>query len=301
MPEVLELFQKLMVAAAVACVLQWAAQVAGWQFQDLLGFLPENMLASSKQFNLSYPLYYGSSIFKANGVVFLEASFASQFLALAIIVQLLLRGRLWRIALFGAALLATLSGTGLLLLAGGLMVLAIRRGGRWASRAIVGVVIAVAAISLSPVGDLIATRSTESSEEGSSGNVRFVAPYENVVSAVRSDPFVLTFGRGAGSIDRDADFFSPLGIDANYPALPKMLGEYGLPTTLIFFAFVFRVFLRRVPSITLSCASILLFLVLSSALLQAPIVYLCWLLTGMFSAEPQDRPSPMIGTGARAP
>ena len=285
LPELLEFFQKLMVAAAVACVLQWAAQVAGWQFTDLLGVLPENLLASSQDFNLSYPLYYGSAIYKANGVVFLEASFASQFLALAIIVQLLLRGRSWRLVLFGAALLATLSGTGLLLLAGGLVVLMLRRGGRWASRYVVGIAIAVAVVGLTPAGNLIADRSTESSQQGSSGNIRFVAPYENVLSAVFANPTVLAIGRGAGTIDRDTDFFSPLGVDANYPALPKLLGEYGLPTTLIFFAFVSRVYLWRVPSPTLAAVAIMLYLVLSSALLQPPIVYLCWVLTGLFSSD----------------
>ncbi len=87
-------------------------------------------------YNYSYEIYYGSSILKSNGVVFLEASFASQFLALAIIVQILLGGGRLRLVLFGAALVSTLSGTGLLLLAAGLALLAVRRGGQWATRAL---------------------------------------------------------------------------------------------------------------------------------------------------------------------
>lgn len=299
LPEVLEFFQKLMVVAAGACVMQWAAQVAGWQFKDVLDVVPADLLASPLEFNLSYPLYYGSSIYKANGVVFLEASFASQFLALAIIVELLLAGLSWRIALYGAGLLATLSGTGLLLLAAGLVVVAIRRGGRWAVRAAVSAALAVVVVGLTPVGGLLAERTNETAQQGSSGNQRFVAPYGNVLTAVANDPSALTVGRGAGSVDRDTDFFSPLGVDANYPAVPKMLGEYGLPATLVFFAFLLAVFLRGVPSPTLAAAALLLFLVLSSALLQPPIVYLCWLVTGLFSAS-AERPRPVRPAPGRA-
>lgn len=283
-PDVLRFFQHLMVAVAVACIGQWAAQLAGWRYRDLLDFLPSQWLASTAEFNLSYPLYYGSSIYKSNGVVFLEPSFASQFLALAVIVQLLLGGARWRLLLFGAALLATLSGTGILLLTVGLTVLVLRRGGRWAARTVVAITVVVVAVSATPVGSLIADRATETSQEGASGNARFVAPYDNVVTAVSGDERALLVGRGAGSVERDGDFFNPQGILANYAAVPKLVGEYGLPAALVFLAFVLTVFLRRIPSITLGVVSCMLYFVLSSALLQPPIIYLCWLLTGLFSA-----------------
>jgi len=283
-PEVLRFFQHLMVAVAVACIGQWAAQLAGWRYHDLLDFLPSQWLASTVDFNLSYPLYYGSSIYKSNGIVFLEPSFASQFLALAVIVQLLLGGARWRLVLFGGALLTTLSGTGILLLMVGLAVLALRRGGRWAARTVVAITVVVVAVSATPVGSLIGDRSTESAQEGSSGNARFVAPYDNVVTAVSGDARALLVGRGAGSVDRDGDFFSPRGVPANYAAVPKLVGEYGLPAALVFLTFVLTMLLRRIPSITLGVVSCMLYFVLSSSLLEPQIVYLCWLLTGLFSA-----------------
>lgn len=290
-PELLTFFQRLMVVAAVACVGQWAAQAVGWQFEDLLKPLPPGLLVATTDYNLSNPIYYGSSIFKSNGIVFLEASFASQFLALAIIIEILLGRSRWRLILFGAALLTTVSGTGLVLLAFGLLVLAGRRGGRWATRAGAAVLVAVVVVSATPAGALLADRSTETSQNGSSGNARFVAPYEQVVAALSADTPALLVGRGAGAVSNDEAFFNPLGIEANYPAVPKLLGEYGLPATLLFLAFLLALFLARVPSPTLGLMACMLLFVLSGALLQPQTVYLVWLLTGLFGL-PMARGAP---------
>ncbi|MGH3923454.1 MAG: hypothetical protein ACRDTT_11410, partial [Pseudonocardiaceae bacterium] len=115
-----------------------------------------------------------------------------------------------------------------------------------------------------------------------------VAPYDNVLTAVSGDEPALLVGRGPGSVTRDVDFFNPLGVYANYPVIPKIIGEYGLPAALIFLTFVLTLFLRRVPSITLSLMSCLLYFVLSGSLLQPAIVYLCWLLTGLFATAAPD-------------
>jgi hypothetical protein len=283
-PRVLEFFQKIMSAAAIVCIGQYAAQVVGgWTYEDLLGFLPPALLPPVEGYNLSYPLYYGSPIFKSNGIAFLEPSFCSQFLALAIIVQLLLGGRRWRLVLLGAGLVTTFSGTGLLLLGAGFLVLAVRRGGQWTARASVAALVAAVAVSFTPAGTLLADRSTETTHQGSSGNMRFIAPYELVLSSVPTDPATLLAGRGPGSITRDVVFFNPDGIDVNYPAVPKLLGEYGVPATLVFVVFLLTIFFRGVPSPTLGVMACMLYFVLSGALLTAPIVYLSWFITGLFA------------------
>ncbi|MCW0212461.1 MAG: hypothetical protein OJJ54_03810 [Pseudonocardia sp.] len=290
-PDVLEFFQRVMVLGAVLCIGQWAAQMAGWPFEDLLDFVPSQFLYST-EYNLSYPLYYGSDIYKANGIVFLEASFASQFLALAAIIQLLRGGAKWRLVVFGAAILTTMAGTGLLLLGAGLVTLAIRRGGQWSLRAASVVLVAVVVVGLTPAGSLLAERSAESSSSGSSGNIRFVAPYETVLAAAPSDVASFLLGRGPGSVTRDLDYFNPGGRLANYPALPKLVGEYGLPAMLVFVAFILLLFFRRVPSPTLGVCAVMVYFVLSGSLLQPQTVYLCWLMTGLFAAGPYLRPTP---------
>jgi hypothetical protein len=144
----------------------------------------------------------------------------------------------------------------------------------------------VLVVSVTPAGSLLADRANEPTTAGSSGNTRLVAPYLNVANAVAKDPAALLVGRGGGSIQRDASFFNPYGILADYTALPKLVGEYGLPAALIFLVFVLTVFLVRTPSPTIGFAACLLFFVLSGSLLQPPIVVLCWTLTGLFAAGP---------------
>jgi hypothetical protein len=284
LPDVLRFFQQIMTAAAAVCVGQWTAQMAGWQFTDLLSWVPANFLVPRLAFNLSYPLYYGSTILKSNGIVFLEPSVCSQFLALAIIIQVMLGTNRWRLVLFLPALLTTLSGTGIVLLGAGLAILAYRRGGVWATRAGITVVIAVLAVSLTPAGDLLADRSSETTAQGSSGNSRFVAPYQQVASALSNDLPALAVGRGAGSVDRDQAYFNPQHVPVNYPAVPKLVAEYGLPAALAFIAFLLSFIVRRVPSPTLGVMAVLMFFVLSGALLQPMLVYTVWLFSGLFSA-----------------
>ena len=284
-PRVLGFYQKAMAVAAVACLLQWAIQIAGIPYEDLFDtYLSPTLIFT--EYNTTYPIYYGSPILKANGFVFLEPSFASQFLAIAIIVHLMIGGPRWRLALFGAALLTTVSGTGIALLAVGLVVLAVRRGGQWTARAIVATMLVVVAVGLTPVGELLAERTGESSQSGSSGNARFVAPYVTIADAIGRDQQVFLTGRGAGAVDAEvnANFFNPQGVLVNYPALPKFVGEYGVPAALVFLAFILTVLLRNVPSPTLGLMAAALYFVLSGSLLQPQTVFLCWLLTGLFSA-----------------
>lgn len=294
-PRCLELFGKLMLVAAVVCVLQLVVQVAGLRWGDPLTVLPAGWTAAD--FNLTYPIYYGSSILKSNGFLFLEPSFASQFLAMAILVQILLGRQRWRIPVLAAGLLTTVSGTGIVLLAVGLAVLVVRRGGAWAARAVLAVVVAVVAVAVSPLAGLFAERALETAEAGSSGNTRFVTPFVTVGHAVLADDSILLVGRGAGSVTRDA-VFNPPGVAVNYTAVPKLVAEYGIVAAGCFLAFLATVLLWRVPSPTLGIAALVMVLLLSGALLQATVVHLCWLLTGLFGGGPGERRPVVLPTSS---
>ena len=124
--------------------------------------------------------------------------------------------------------------------------------------------------------------------------MRLVTPYVNVADAVTRDPWAMLYGRGGGSIERDAEFFNPHGVTADYTALPKLVGEYGLPAALLFLAFV----LTRVPDAHAvadprASPPALLFFVLSGSLLQPPIVVLCWTADRAVRRRPAEhRPLP---------
>ena len=69
------------------------------------------------RFNTVIPVQHGASLFKSNGFVFIEPSTFSQFLALAIVIELAVFHSMRRFALFALAYLVTYSGTGLIVLA----------------------------------------------------------------------------------------------------------------------------------------------------------------------------------------
>jgi hypothetical protein len=283
----LEFFNKIMVVAACVALAQWAAQILGWTYQDPLAPLPRQLLLQT--YNTFSPVLYGSSLMKTNAVVFLEPSFCSQFLAIALIAQLMLGGRWWRLPLYAAAIFTSVSGTGIILLAVGLTVLAIRRGGPWAAKMFLVVATLGVAILLTPLGALLKTRSTEPGTLNSSGNARFVAPYDQVAAGLARDVPTLLFGRGPGQSSLNTSgirFFNPDEIEANYPVIPKLGAEYGLIAAVLFTTFLLVALTRGTPSPTMSAIMIVFHFTLSGSLLQPHTAYMTYIFTSLFAVAP---------------
>jgi hypothetical protein len=292
----LEFFNRLMVVLAMVALIQWAAQLAGWRYIDPLAVLPRRLLLQT--YNTFYPIYYGSTIMKTNAVVFLEPSFCSQYLALALVVQLLLGRHRWRLVLYAAALATTLSGTGLLLLALGVSVLMIRRGGRWAVRVLIVLGVVGVLISLSPLARIIGPRLSETTTTNTSGNARFIAPYVQVADGLATDVPSMLFGRGPGAVSRSTGsaFFNPTGVEVNYAVVPKLAAEYGLIAATAFIVFIGWAIAGRARSPTIVAALLLLYLVLSGSLLQPATVYTCLVLGSFFRVPlPRWHPPPPPG------
>ena len=285
----LEFFTKIMVVVAFVALAQSAAQLAGWRYQDPLAVAPSQLLLQT--YNTSYPVQYGSPIMKANAVVFLEPSFCSQFLAIALLMQLLLGGHRWRLPLYAGALLATVSGTGLLLLGVGLAVLSIRRGPAFMARVLLLLTVTVAVIASTPLGEILASRSTEQVEVNSSGNARFVAPYALVATGLTRDTATLVIGRGPGIVSRTVGFehFNEERIEANYPVVPKLAAEYGLIAAVLFCGFITVALVYRTPSVTVSAAMLMLYFVLSGSLLQPQTVLAAYAFTSLFAVRSVQR------------
>jgi hypothetical protein len=234
---------------------------------------------------------------KTNAIVFLEPSFCSQFLGIALIAQLVLGGRRWRLLLYAAAILTTVSGTGILLVGAGLVVLAARRGVPWAVGMLIVLVLLGTAVSFTPLSQLLLARSTEPADPNSSGNARFVAPYAQVSAGLAGDTATLLFGRGPGQSSPQTSgirYFNPQGIDANYPVIPKMGAEYGLIAAVAFTVFVVVAMAMGTPSPTMSAVMLLFYLALSGSLLQPGTVYMAYLFTSIFAAGPayHEHPRP---------
>jgi hypothetical protein len=287
---VLQFFTTLMAIVAVVAVVQMLLQLAGWSYSDPLASVPRELL--TKGYNTTYPVEYGSAIVKSNAFIFLEPSFLSQFLALAFVVELTIGARLWRLLLYFGAILTTVSGTGVILLAFGFAVALFKRADRRPIVFLLPFVIAVVVTVATPVGSLFSTRvSTESKvEETSSSNARFVEPYERVYDDLNQSVQHLVVGRGPGFAERAGDdAFVREDIPIVYPVVPKLSYEYGLVAGLLFAGFIAFAFLNRTPSLVIASSALLMHFVLSGSLLQAHTVYLCYILTSLFAATEVER------------
>jgi hypothetical protein len=286
----LEFFNAVMAVLACVAVAQWLAQLAGWTYRDLLDVVPDSLLVQG--YNTTYPIQYGSPLMKANAVVFLEPSFCSQFLAVALIVQLLLGGRRWRLPLYAAGLVTTVAGTGLVLLGVGLAVLAVRRGLAWTVRVLLVLLLAGAVLQGTLPGRVLAGRTTERTEQDSSTQARFVTPYTLVAEGLARDTATLLVGRGPGVVTKSAGarYFNAEGIDANYPVVPKVAAEYGAIAAMLLVGFMVVALTGGTPSATVSAMMLAVYFLLSGSLLQPQTVLAAWLFTSLFAARPRAGP-----------
>ena len=277
----LAFFLKLMTLAAVVGIAQMAAQLLGLPYVDPLGYLPDQLLL--REYNTSYPVIYGSPIFKTNGVFFLEPSFYSQFLALALITHLHLRRRGPAPYLYVAGIVASVSGTGIILAVVGSLFVAVsqrRPVGRLVAAGLaVGLIVAV-----TPVRDIFAARITESAASGSSAQGRFQAPYEIALAEVGDDPMDIVAGRGPGQAERLSRVSAErTGLVPVFPVIAKLVVEYGAPPTLLFMAFILTSVGWRVRAISLSASLVVMYLTLSGSLLQPATVYVMFAFTSLFA------------------
>lgn len=219
-------------------------------------FLPDDLRVTG--FNMQAPIAYGSSIYRANGVFMQEPSFFSQFLAIAVLVELLGPARLWRVALCAMAIMVSYSGTGLIVLAVCLPVLIVTHR-RW-NLVIIAAIMLLLLMLAAPYLHLdhLIARIGEFGSERSSAYERFVGGFRIFEASVVADPAKLLFGYGAGSY---RDLVHGLNHPAAEMALFKIVVEYGLAGTLLYFGFVlFCIFGARGPFVLQLALAVTLFL-----------------------------------------
>lgn len=220
-------------------------------------YLPADWLVTG--FNMQAPIAYGSSIYRANGIFMQEPSFFSQFLAIAVLCELIGRGRLWRIALYVIAILASQSGTGLVLLAVCVPVLIVARR-RWNLLIAMAIALPLLMLLAGPYlhTDQLFARIGEFGSERSSAYERFVGGFRIFDASVGADPVRLLFGYGAGNY---RDIVHSLNHPAAEMALFKIVVEYGLIGTLLYFSFMmYCIFSARQPLVLRLALALTLFL-----------------------------------------
>jgi hypothetical protein len=232
--DIVRTFLNLVLVCAALGTVQFVVQFVAspsWLF-TFKGVLPDGVLMHA--FNTAVPLSYGATTFKSNGFLLLEPSMFSQYLALALLLELLLFKRWWRLAAYAAPLPLSFSGTGLLLLAVFLPLVVLHlRAYRYVLGGFVLAIVAVALGDLWHMDQLVA-RLGELNSTQTSGFARFLSPVWLLRDWVYDSLSGLLFGLGPGSI---TDALKQMPYEAFDPTWGKLLFEYGLVGTLAFSIF----------------------------------------------------------------
>jgi hypothetical protein len=233
---IIELFLGIATVLALLGIAQYGLQffVNPSYLFPIENFVPDTFIV--QHFNHQAAMEYGSHEFRANGVFMLEPSFFSQLLAVAIVAELCTRGRMTRLAIFGLALIASYSGTGIAVLAVCLPLCMVAQR-RW-GLLLTGLVALVAIVLVHEyVHEIrILSRVAEFSSTHSSGYTRFVAGFYLFDQFLWHDPWRALFGYGAGSFTNYASRGQTGGDEM---ALFKILIEFGLVGAVAYFGFLF--------------------------------------------------------------
>ncbi len=218
---------------AVAGILQFIAQFAGLSVFSFDGLVPPKVLVEFG-WNQQIASGVGESL-KSNGFFLQEPSIFSQFMAMALLIEVLVFKRVQYLCLFVAGLFLSFSGTGWIVLAAFVAGLGASLGIRGIVLGVVsllglGAVMAIV-IAFSPgTGTALSARTNEIFTPLTSGHLRFVTPFWLLSDVLDYLPSALTIGIGAGTSEHLPMIYE---YDVNTPV--KITLEYGLPVFLAYF------------------------------------------------------------------
>lgn len=219
----------------VLCILMIGSALAGLPYRDWFGeFVPISLQLTD--FVITYPISYGSSIYRANAWIGLEPSMVSAQLGLGLLAAIFTRAKGWIIIILVIALATTVSGSGVAIAGVGLVVMMLHRSRRLVLRYAPVAVAAGIAASLTTFGSLLLQRTNEIQQRGSSASLRALEPYSFLYPNWISDLAGLILGYGPGSSQRIITDSGIMGLLVPTPI--KIFFEYGLFPGAILAAFL---------------------------------------------------------------
>lgn len=246
----LRAYQSMMVVCAACGIAQFFLQyvISSHLLYTFHGFLPPAMLIDG--FANLLPISYGSPLNRSNGFFMVEPSTFSQFVAISIIIELVFFQVKWRLILFGASLLFAYSGTGLVALVLVPVILLHRRS--FGTIAVLLLFAGLAAMTSQLWHmDVIGKRATEFNSNESSAHARYFAPADLLAEYLLPFPQRLLFGAGPGSL---RTYILLMPFETHDPAWAKLLFEYGIFGSILFWTlYILAVFVRS-PSMWMSVA-----------------------------------------------
>lgn len=267
-------------------VAQYTIGIQYWVNLDSI--IPESLQFTG--YNYLQPVRWMSPYFKPNAIFMLEVSQISQFSAIALMVEIAFFRRPVFTVLYAVAIMLTFSGTGILVLAFCLPVLATRLSPRLVVMSVLSLGGALLAAWLIGWSDEVGSRIFEFSTPGTSGYYRFTIP-ALLFAQLILDPSYFFSGAGAGT--------TPKGTVYLLLPFAKVLSEYGILTFFSFYSFLLVAVFRNSPSWIVSYAVFVLYNLAGSTFALPMSVIILIMLSTFFRIAP---PSPdFIERGRKAP
>jgi hypothetical protein len=197
------------------------------------------------------------------------------------------------VCLFGAGLVASVSGTGWLMILAFIVTAVFSLGGRGIVLAIITATAAATALGglalASPdTYHFLMSRSDEFTTPGSSGFLRFVTPWWLASDVLNGSPWVFLFGLGAGVSDHPGQTFA---YEYNSNSTVKLLLDFGAPALVAFLSLFVACKRTRVQNALI--APIMVWLLLDGTNVEIPFVLLpCMVLlitADLIPATPKPR------------
>jgi len=288
---------------AVAGLLQFFLQFVKLGLFSFSGFVPANLLLEGP-YNTVIPIA-DTGFFKSNGFFAVEPSVFSQYMAIAIIIEMLTFRRPLQLTLFVTGLICSLSGTGWLMIFTFLIAAVLGFGGRGILMCIFTIIFCALALGglaiFFPAGlDLFVARTDEFQAIGSSGHLRFVTPWWIAEYVLNRTPWAALYGLGAG-VSEHLGMKPSWDFNLNPPV--KIGLEYGLPGLGLYFAFLLTAKRTRVQNAL--TAPVLVLQMLTGGYQQfAPVLFPSMLLIMVAELIPPEQGKPgtarsVLRSGAR--
>lgn len=221
----LRLVVRVGLCLAAACLVMTLSQLAGLGYRDWFGALVPDVL-ELQGFVITYPVAYGSDLYRANAWIGLEPSFVSAQLGLALIAGLYARASSTELGVLIAAMGCTLSGSGFALVVVAVLVVLASPLRRVFVRHLPVLALSACAAATTSFGLLLLDRVTEFQSAGSSTSLRALEPYLYLWPAWIEDDANVLLGLGPGSAQDLITDTQVLGLLVPSPA--KIFFEYGL-------------------------------------------------------------------------
>jgi len=260
--------------AFISIVLFFSQGIIGNTFLIMDDIIQSDFLIGG--YNTTYETSYGNGIYKNNGLFFLEPSFFSQFLALAIMIETLYLKNKKRMVVYYVAIFTSYSGTGILMLLVFYFYL-LNKLNLGKKLLLLLFLFFISVIIYSVLPEMF-SRIFEIQSSGSSAFIRFVSPFIYMTEFLNNANLTnILLGLGSGNADNLSLYTKNIHFETNFFTLSKLIIEYGFIGTIFFVLFLYTL-LRKNMNIIIF---VLLFkyMLLSGALLEIQTVLFIFFIT----------------------